>query len=281
MRRSKRVQIISLATLMILWLLKSNLAQTVNGTFRGTVTDASGAVVPGATVIVTSTATGVSRKATADAGGYYVLTELPPGVYDFKVISTGFATLESRGVPLLVNQAATVDFTLRPGSVRQEIVVTGQAPVANLTNATVGTVIDSQEVAQLPLNGRQFSQLIVLTPGVAPQGTVHHGVFCFRSELGAVSPAVNGAHAEFNNFTIDGVQNNEYFFNFLAVSPPPEAIQEFKVQSDMSGGEYGKGGANVNVVTKSGQVAICVHPWLWTSKTPRFSPSSIPRFVET
>jgi hypothetical protein len=253
MRRSNRVQIISLATLMILWLPKSNLAQTVNGTFRGTVTDSSGAVVPGATVTVTNTATGVSRTAIADAGGSYVLTELPPGVYDFKVISTGFATLESRGVTLLVNQTGTVDFALKPGSVRQEIEVTGQAPLANYTNATVGTVIDSQEVVQLPLNGRQFSQLILLAPGAADQGTVHQPIFDFRSELGAVSPAVNGAHAEFNNFTIDGVENNEWFFNFMGVSPPPDAIQEFKVQSDMSSGEYGKGaGANVNVVTKSG-----------------------------
>jgi hypothetical protein len=182
-----------------------------------------------------------------------VVTNLPPGVYDFTVAYTGFATVENRGVTLLVDQVATLDFSLKPGATKQEVSITAQAPLVNFTNATVGEVVGSQEVVQLPLNGRQFTQLILLTPGASPMGTGQQSFFDFRSDLGAISPAVNGMRAEQNNFTIDGVENNELFFGFVAVNPPPDAIQEFKVQTDISSGEYGRGaGANVNVVTKSG-----------------------------
>ena len=248
----QRLLVLSLASFALLF-TGHGLAQSVNGTFRGTVVDQSGSAIPRADLKITNEGTGVSRATTTDATGGYVLAEIPPGVYTFTVSFVGFATVENKGVTLLVNQVATKDFTLNPGTVRQEVTVTGQAAMANLTNATVSTVVESQQVEQLPLNGRQFTQLILLSPGAAPQSSPQQSFFEVHSDYGAISPAVNGNGPEMNNYTIDGVENNELFFNFPSINPPPDAIQEFNVQTDMSSGQFGQGaGANVNVVTKSG-----------------------------
>lgn len=229
------------------------LAQTTSGSFRGTITDKSGAVVAGATVRITDTAKGIMHVTQSDARGYYEFLSVPPGSYNFAVSLAGFQSLENRNVVLLVNQSATLDFTLRPGIVTQQIAVTAQAPLINTTNSTVGSVVEHTQVVQLPLNGRQFTQLILLTPGAAPQNSSQQPSFEVATHYGAISPAVNGVRPDSNNFTIDGVENNELFFNFVAVSPPPDALQEFKVQTDMSSGAYGRApGANVSIVTRSG-----------------------------
>jgi hypothetical protein len=229
------------------------MAQTTNGTFRGTITDQSGAAIPGARIEVTNTATGSSLDAVANGQGEYVVPNVPPGVYNLKVTSQGFQTLQTQGVTLLVNQTAALDLTLKPGLVTQEMTVTAQAPLANTTDATVGTVIGTESILQLPLNGRQFTQLTLLTPGAAPQGSGQQGFFEIHSDYGAISPAVNGARPEMNNFTIDGVEDNELFFNFPAINPPPDALREFNVQTNMASGQYGRAaGANVNIVTQSG-----------------------------
>jgi hypothetical protein len=253
-RRRCRVLLVALLYLLLPALVPvTSVSQTVNGSFRGTVSDQSGAAIPGAHVQAVNAATGVPREATTDAGGAYELSNMPPANYDFSVSFVGFATAVNRGVTLLVNQNVTLDFRLSPGTVRQEVTVTAQASLANLTNATVGTVVESEKVAQLPLNGRQFTGLILLTPGVAPMAGGQHLVYELHTEMGAISPSVNGMQSTMNNFTIDGVENNELFLNFAAIIPPPDAIQEFAVQTNMSSGEYGRGGgANVNVVTKSG-----------------------------
>jgi hypothetical protein len=176
-----------------------------------------------------------------------------PGVYSFTVSFQGFASIAHQGVIQLVNQSAVMDFTLQPSAVAQEVTVKGQAPLVNLTNATVSMVIDSQQVEGLPLNGQQFTRLMLLSPGVAPQSSAQQSIFEGHSDFGAISPAANGAGPEMNNFTIDGVENNELFFNFTPINPPPDASEEAAVQTDMSSGQYGRaGGANVNVVTKSG-----------------------------
>ncbi len=235
------------------WMSQAAWGQITSGSFRGTVTDPSGSVIAGATVKMTDTVGGVSREAVADVSGVYLFPSVARGVYDFTVTFRGFETLRNTGVTLQVGQNATLDFTLRPGELKQEVTVTSQAPLLNTTNATVGTVVDSEKVTQLPLNGRQFTQLILLAPGAAAQNTGLQGSYDVATNLGAFSPAVNGMRSEMNNFTIDGVENNELYFNFVAINPPPDAIQEFKVQSDMSSGAFGRAaGANVNVVTRSG-----------------------------
>lgn len=228
-------------------------AQTVNGSFSGSVLDQSGATVSNAQVRLTNPATGQTRLTHTSSAGSYVLADIAPGVYDLSVSSPGFASVTTSGITLLVNQNATMDFHLTPGSVAQEVTVKAQAVLGNTVDATIGTVIDAQQVAQLPLNGRQFTQLTLLTPGAAAQSTGQQAFFEVKSDYGAISPAVNGARAEMNNFTIDGVENNELFFNFAAISPPPDAIAEFKIQTAISSGAFGRAaGANINVVTKSG-----------------------------
>jgi carboxypeptidase family protein len=247
--------LVALWLVLAVWFLNvgTGLAQTTNGSFRGTVTDQSGGAAPRARLRVTNVGTGVWLEAVANESGEYVVPNVPPGDYNIRVSLEGFETLETRGVTLLVNQTATLDFTIKPGSVTQEVTVTGEAPLANTTNATVGTVIATDSIVQLPLNGRQFTQLTLLTPGAAPQGSGQQAFFEIHSDYGAISPAVNGARPEMNNFTIDGVEDNELFFNFAAINPPPDALREFNVQTNMSSGQYGRAaGANVNVVTQSG-----------------------------
>lgn len=238
------------------------LGQTTSGSFRGRVTDQSGAAVPGASVQVTDIGKGVSRETKTDTSGYYEFPDMPPSTYDLTVTFRGFQTVSNRGVVLLVNQNATLDFTLVPGVVTQRVSVAAQAPLINTTNSTVGTVIDSRQVVNLPLNGRQFSQMILLSPGAAPQGSDQQGSFEVATNVNAISPAVNGLRPDENNFTIDGVENNELFFNFLAISPPPDAIQEFKVQSYITDGAYGRApGANVAIATQSGTNELHGDAW--------------------
>jgi hypothetical protein len=228
-------------------------AQTITGSFRGSVTDQSGGAVVGATVKMTNSATGVSRETTTGADGDYVFRSVPSGSYDFRTSFAGFETTVTSGVTLVVNQDGVLDFVLHTGSVSQQVTVTAQAELVNTVNSTVGTVIENQEVVQLPLNGRQFTQLILLTPGSANMSSGQHSVFELNTDLGAVSPPVNGARAEMNNYTIDGVSNNELFLNFSAFSPPPDAILEFKVQTNISSAAFGRAaGANVNLITRSG-----------------------------
>jgi hypothetical protein len=228
-------------------------AQSVNGSFNGAVLDQTGATIPNAEVTITNPATGQTRATKTGPAGTYVLPDVAPGVYDFVITAQGFGSVTSTKVTLLVNQNATLDFHLNPGTVAQEVTVQGQTVLADTVDATIGTVVDAQQVAQLPLNGRQFSQLTLLTPGAAPQSSGQQSFFEAKSDYGAVSPPVNGARAEMNNFTIDGVENNELFFNFAAIDPPPDAIAEFKIQTATTSGAFGRGaGANINVVTKSG-----------------------------
>ena len=261
---SKRiVGVIAFVFLMTMFLATSARSQqTTAGSFRGTVTDQTGGVIPGATVRITNPDTGFTRETITNETGFYVLPRVPLGLYDFTVTFQGFQTLVSEGARLQVNQDATVDFTLQPGAVTEQVTVTAQAALLNTTTATLGTVVERQKVLQLPLNGRQYTQLILLTPGAAPRNTGQHGAFEVLADIGAVSPAVNGQRPTANNFTLDGVENNELFFNFAAISPPPDAIEEFKVQSYMASGAFGRGpGANVNVSTRAGTNEI--HGSVW------------------
>ena len=262
MTRFRALHLIFPALLFCLFTGALGWAQITSGSFRGTVTDSSGGVIAGAKVKMTETTLQVSRDATTDKTGQYLFPSVDLGTYDFTVSYSGFQTIVNSGVILQVGQNATLDFTLRPGSSVQEVTVTGQAPLLNTANATVGTVVDSEKVSQLPLNGRQFTQLMLLTPGASPQSTGQQNGYEVAPAMGAVCPAVNGARSEMNNFTMDGVENNELYFNFVALNPPPDAIQEFKVESDMSSGAFGRAaGANVNIVTKSGSDRLHFSTW--------------------
>lgn len=169
-------------------------AQTVNGAFHGTVTDASGAVMPGVAVKISNEATNAVRQATTNAAGFYTVTQIPPGVYTFEVSKSGFSTVRQTRVQLLVNQDLEVNFSMQVGQVSQQVQVTATPPALDTANATIGQVVGSQQVVDLPLNGRQFTQLILLTPGAAPKENGQQGAFTI-SIGGGISPSVKGNEA--------------------------------------------------------------------------------------
>src|SRR5690349_11024630 len=216
----------------------------------------------GVQVQVKNQNTGDQRTATSLDNGTYVIPQLPPGTYDVSVEKPGFATETRTGVQLLVNQSAALDFKLSVATVSQTIEVTGAAPQLNTTNATLGDVVQHQQIVDLPLNGRNFTQLTLLTPGAAPQEAGQQKGFTVKEGAGAISPSVDGQRGQQNNFTMDGLLNNNIYTNTWAISPPPDALQEFNVQSHITDAEFAiSSGANINIVSRSGTNEF--HGALW------------------
>jgi hypothetical protein len=146
-----------------------------------------------------------------------------------------------------------LNFSLQVGAMNTEVNVTAAAPVLQTASATLGQVIGAQQVVDLPLNGRQFTQMVLLTPGASPKESGQQSAFTIPIGGGGLSPSVNGNRGQENNFTLDGVLNNAIFTDVWAISPPPDAIQEFNVQSHITDAQFSiSSGANINVVTKSG-----------------------------
>ena len=227
------------------------------GQITGLVSDNSGAVVPGVTVEVTNQATGFTRNAVSELDGVYTIPLLNPGVYEVKASLTGFRTTLHGGVEVAVNGTARVDLQLQVGTVSEQVTVQGSSPLVETKNATLGVVIDQKKVVDLPLNGRNFTQLGTLTPGVvAPpsslggaDGNATPGGF--GNVTGGFN--VNGMRNQSNNFLLDGSPNNDSFNTGFVLRPPPDAIQEFKILTHSYDAEYGRNaGSVVNVVTRSG-----------------------------
>ncbi|MGC2767167.1 MAG: carboxypeptidase-like regulatory domain-containing protein, partial [Candidatus Acidiferrum sp.] len=182
--------------------------EAVTGTFRGVVTDSSGAIVPNAKVKALQIGTGLVREAQTNELGSYVIPGLPPGEYELTASAPSFSTIERPSVQLMVAQDETVDFKLAVGSTTQTLQVTSEPPALTTTPAAIGTVISQQQVADLPLNGRQFTQLILLTPGASPHPGGQQSTFTVSEGAGGISPAVNGQRGTQNNYTLDGIPNN-------------------------------------------------------------------------
>jgi hypothetical protein len=229
-------------------------AQTTSGLITGAITDSSGAAIPDAQVVLTNQATGVQRTAATDSGGHYSVPDLQPGVYDVSVRKVGFATEKLANVHLEVNQSETLNFKMSISTSTQTVEVNADVTQINTTSATRGEVVGHTAIVELPLNGRQFNQLTLLTPGAVPliQGG-QQGAFTVKLGAGSVSPSVDGQRPQQNNYTMDGVLNNALFTNTFAISPPPDAIQEFNVQSHITDAQFAiSSGANINLVTRSG-----------------------------
>src|ERR1700739_3200733 len=230
------------------------LAQTTSGLITGTVTDSSGAVIPDARVVLTNQATTVQRQGATDNSGFYSVPELQPGVYDVSVSKDGFATERLSNLHLEVNQSEALNFKMSVSASTQTISVNADISQINTTSATQAEVVNHTAIVELPLNGRQFNQLTLLTPGAVPliQGG-QQGFFTVKLGAGSVSPSVDGQRPQQNNYTMDGVLNNALFTNTFAISPPPDAIQEFNVQSHITDAQFAiSSGANINLVTRSG-----------------------------
>src|SRR6266403_2743892 len=227
------------------------------GSFQGTVTDKSGSAIVGASVKVTSQATGAVREATTDDSGHYIIALLPVSIYTIRVEFKGFQTTESKDVRLQVDEQRELDFALAPASVSSTVEVVGNAVAVETANPTLGQVITSQEVAQLPLNGRDFVQLATLTPGTTAE-TNPNSFFtaAASSEVaarGSFSLSVGGSRPNSTDWVLDGVDNNELTAGGIGTFSSIDDIQEFKVLTYNYSAEYGtRAGPTVLVTTKSG-----------------------------
>jgi len=221
-------------------------AQTSFGTIVGNVTDESGAAIPRVALTITNEATSATRSVTTSDAGTYTVPSLPPGSYKIQAELKGFHEEIQTGIKLDVNQTLRVDLALKVGEVTQSVEVNGIAATLQTDSSTLATTVDNAKVVELPLNGRSFTQLTVLVPGAVGTGAPGY-------QTSGTAVSVSGLRSENNNYTLDGVNNNESFFKSYGVQPSIDSIQEFKVQTNITSAEFGTGaGANVNVVTKSG-----------------------------
>jgi hypothetical protein len=252
MSRTARV-IVFLLSLFLAGLVSYVQAQTT-ASFLGVVTDPSGAAVANAKITVKSMDTGFVRSVESNALGEYLVPLLQPGTYDFQVSASGFQTYVRSSVVLLVNQSQRVDVELKVGSIDQKVVVSGTETVVDTSTATLSNVISSQEVTNLPLNGRNFLQLTVLVPGSVPGIQMTQNFTPTSAGTNSLNlPQVNGLRNQSNNILLDGTDDNEIFLGEAAAIPSPDAIEEFSIQTNLYGAEFGRGaGSIVNVVTKSG-----------------------------
>ena len=226
-------------------------AQTTAGSIVGTVTDPSGAVIAGANITITNVGTNIAVKATTDTAGEYVVTPLEVGKYSVSVEATGFKRSLRPDIQVNVQDRVRVDAKLEVGQVTDTVEVAGEAPILETDTSYLGEVVDSQRIMDLPLNGRFFTRLAVLTAGTAPSPAGARD-----ENTGGFS--ANGVRPYQNNYILDGVDNNSLSEDLssqasFVVGPPPDAIQEFKVQTNSMSAEFGRsGGAVLNVTIKSG-----------------------------
>ena len=226
-------------------------AQTM-GTITGEVRDSSGGVVPGVTVTAQNTGTNATRDTQTNAAGIYGFPALVPGSYTVKAELAGFKTA-SQTIDLHVEQTLRLNLTMEVGTLAETTTVTGEAPLITTENATVGTVIENRRIVELPLNGRNYLSLVALSPNVsaefagAGQAGTRQGGTRSNQQL-----SVSGQRREFNNYTLDGVDNTDVNFNTYIFLPSVDALEEFKVQTGVYSAEFGREASQVNVVTKSG-----------------------------
>jgi hypothetical protein len=228
-------------------------AQVTTGTILGTVTDESQAAVPGATITLKNVLTGVTRTVHTDAAGRYRAPGLSLGIYEVRAGLTGFQTKVRTGLSLNVAGEAEVDFSLAVGQMSEEVVVQGEAPLVNTNESMVSHLVDEKRIRDLPLNGRDFSQLILLQPGAILSRASNNS-----SNVGqGIKISVGGARPSQNLFTLDGTAYNDALNSTPAsangVMTGVETIKEFRVVTNAMSAEYGRAGGGVfNVVTKSG-----------------------------
>lgn len=244
--------------LFLLTLLSTSFAQSYRGTISGQVRDASKGVIPGASITAKNAATGLTRTATSNGSGEFVLAEIPAGNYEVTAKAQGLADVTLKAL-VSVGSDTKLDFDLSQVATRQEqVTVTEKAPLIDTTRDVLGQVVDNQMVSQLPLNGRDFGKIVALVPGVTVEGSGVAG-----TEKGFGQFNINGNRDRSNNYMLDGTDNNDPFFNNSALNQvgitgapasllPVDAIQEFNLQSQFPA-EYGRNsGSAVNILTKSG-----------------------------
>jgi len=240
--------------------------QLSSASVTGLVRDSGGGVLPKAKVVLKNVDTTVERTAETNASGSYSFLNIPPGRYTLETSITGFRTATVAEFTLAVNQASTIDIALEVGTLAQTVAIEAQAMAIESQTSELGTVVAEKQVVDLPLNGRNFTQLLALTPGVAPVSVSQNagGGFGVPVTQGSnfVFPAINGQTNRSNFFMTDGLNNQGATISTYAVPPIIDAIQEFKVNSHNDEAEFGSAlGGIINVVTKSGTNSL--HGTLW------------------
>jgi hypothetical protein len=209
--------------------------------------------VAGASIAATNEGTAATRTAISNDAGVYSLPSMQPGIYTLRAQKPGFKAVIRTQIEIHVQQAATIDFELQVGAVTESIQVAANADLLTTDNATVGTVIDHKRIVELPLNGRNYLQLVSLSPNVS---TGFSGQGQASARQGGIRAgqtiAVGGQRTNFNHYTLDGVENTDPNFNTFIVMPSIDALEEFKVQTGVYPAEFGREATQINVVTKSG-----------------------------
>ena len=256
MTRSPMLSRLCAPVLLVLSLAAPASAQLDTAAMVGTVRDASGAVLPGVTVTATHDASGVASTVVTNGAGQYVFPSVRVGTYTVSAELSGFKRAVQKDVVLQVQDRLEVNFSLDVGNLSEEVVVEGRTELLQTQTADIGNVVDERQVRDLPLLGRRYSELALLSPGVvvAPAGITSRGEDTFFN--------ANGNYATWNNYTLDGADNNSFSTNLQerspqVVQPPVDALQEFKVQTRTYSAEFGKAaGAVVNASVKSGTNSI-------------------------
>jgi outer membrane receptor protein involved in Fe transport len=262
-KKSKEVSIgfmnLGLVGVAVLLITASTWAQVAGATLSGTVTDASGATIPQAQISIRNLATGVTTAVPSNAGGFYSVPNLLPGNYEVKAFAAGFSTELRSGVTLTVGAQQVLNFALKVGQVTQTVVVTEVAPNIDLGSATISAVVNSTTVVEMPLNGRSWTDLTSLQPGVNViptqptfQGGVDRGNRGFGIEL-----TISGGRPVQNNYRLNGISMNDYANagpgSVVGGNLGVDAIQEFSVLTTNYSAEYGKtSGGVINAISRSG-----------------------------
>ena len=233
--------------------LSAAFAQVDTGTIAGSVRDSQGASVPTATISITAIATGVTTKAQTDSSGEFVSPPLRPGDYKVVAEAQGFKTSTRNLITLKVQDRLRVDFDMAVGSISENIEVTSETPTIQSETSSLGQVITTTQITELPLNGRDYVQLATLSTGVVRTSSGTNGNSGGSSTGGQNSFVANGTRGTLNNFLLDGIDNNSNDNGGFVLRTNVDAIQEFKLQTNSYSAEFGRsGGAVVNAIIKSG-----------------------------
>jgi len=246
----------ALFVFLLLTTCRLGFSQTITADILGTVTDSTGAVVPGAKITLTAVDTSIKLEATSNASGDYLFAQMKPGHYSLVVSKEGFQTYTLTDITLQVGQRPRVDVALQIGAVTQTIEVSaGGVQLLETQTSTVGKVIDNRVVTELPLNGRNFISLMVTTAGVAP---LLNGVAeaSFWTGQAMISNSVAGLRESNESFLVDGIESRSARFGGVGMRPQVDAIQEFKMQTSNFSAEFGRSSAVINTTLKSGTNVI-------------------------
>jgi hypothetical protein len=252
-----RMLFVAFAILLTCLMAPRLFAQTDTGTITGTATDATGAVVTGANVTATNTENGLTLTAVTNATGGFNILGVPRGDYTVSIAAKGFAP-QSASVTITVTATQEVLFKLQPGSATTTVTVSAAAPLVDTSDSTIGATISGAQVTELPLNGRNLTNLALLTPGVSRGaygdessggGSSNTTETIRNNESGSAALSVNGLRPQANNYILDGLDNNDGLVNTILFFPSVDATQEFKVDTSVAPAEYGRAGGAIVVTS--------------------------------